>query len=61
MAKYSFIDFGNRDFVRYIDNDEKVEVEANSVEDAENWLLKNGDQLTDWTNSGVRYWNWNEE
>lgn len=59
MAKYSFIDFGNRDFVRY-ENGEKIEIEVSSVEEAEDWLLKNGDTLTDWTNSGISFLNWDE-
>lgn len=60
MATYSFIDFGNEDFLRY-ENGDVVKIEASCIEEAEDWFLKNGDQLTDWTNSGIRYWNWDEE
>jgi hypothetical protein len=59
MAKYSFIDFGTRDFLRN-DNGEVVEIEAAHYEEAEDWLLDKGEDYG-WTNSGVRYWNWNEE
>jgi hypothetical protein len=59
MAKYSFIDFGNRDFVKY-DNGDVVEIEASSFEEAEEWLLTHENE-TDWSNSGVRYWCWDEE
>jgi hypothetical protein len=59
MSAYSFIDFGNRDFLRDIDGDVIIE-DFDSFNEAEDWLLENGEHFG-WTNSGVKYWNWDEE
>lgn len=60
MYKYSFIDFGLKDFLR--DKDDNVIIIKCSDDSgfgAEEWLLKNGDQHG-WTNSGVQYFNWSD-
>lgn len=59
MAQFSFIDFGTRDFLRN-EKGEVLEFACQSYEQAENWLLKNGEKYG-WTNQGVRYWNWDDE
>ena len=64
--QYSFIDFKLKDFVRYDDFDKDnfenvVIIDANSNEEAEDWLLKHADSETDWTNSGTRFWCWDDE
>ena len=56
---YSFIDFGTRDFLRDAFGD-PVEIQCNSYEEAEEWLLAFGES-NGWTNTGVRYWCWEEE
>lgn len=58
MARYSFIDYGNEDFLRN-DNDEVVKIEASSHEEAEAWLLREGESYG-FTNKGVGFWNWDE-
>jgi hypothetical protein len=57
---YSFIDFGTRDFLRSFEQGPVLELEADSYEEAEEWLLNNGEDFG-WTNTGVRYWCWEEE
>lgn len=59
MPHYSFIDFGLKDFLRKEDG-EVVRIEFEGYHDAEEWLLKYGEDYG-WTNKGVRYWNWDEE
>lgn len=59
MAQYSFIDFGNKDFLRY-DNGDVIIIDFTSYEEAEDWLLSNGDDYG-WTNQGIRYWVWDDE
>lgn len=59
MGLYSFIDFGQKDFLRN-DSGDVIIVDVNSYEDAEDWLLKNGEE-NGWTNKGVRYWDWDDE
>ena len=59
MAQYSFIDFGLKDFLRD-DDDEVVKIEASGFQQAEEWLLKHGEDHS-WTNTGIRYWCWDEE
>ena len=60
MAQFSFIDFGHRDFLRSEIDGTPITIEASCYEEAEEWLLENGD-AHGWTNKGVRYWNWEEE
>lgn len=55
---YSFIDFGLEDFLRD-DKGDVIKI-SGTYEDAESWLLDNGEE-NGWTNAGVRYWNWDEE
>jgi hypothetical protein len=59
MKKYSFIDFGLKDFIRDTVGDTLI-LMCNNYEEAEDWLLKNGSYYG-WTNKGVRYWCWDEE
>lgn len=59
MAQYSFIDFGNKDFLRK-DNGEVIIIQCSNYHEAENWLLDNGEKYG-WTNEGVRYWDWDDE
>lgn len=61
MPNYSFIDSENRDFVRYLVDREIVTIDAPNVESAEDWLLTNGDAKTDWTNTGTRFWCWDDD
>lgn len=59
MALFSFIDYGNKDFVK--DNDGNVIRKQFANEDeAEDWLLSNSTEH-DWANSGVIFWNWDED
>ena len=59
MKYYSFIDFGLKDFLR--DNNGKViRKQFAFVEAAEDWLLTNGEDFG-WTNTGIRYWCWDDE
>lgn len=60
MNKYSFIDFGLKDFLRD-ENDNVIIIECKDdmCFEAEEWLLQNGDKYG-WTNSGVQYFNWSE-
>lgn len=59
MLKYSFIDNDNRDFLRD-ENGEVMVILCDTFEEAEDWLLTHGETIG-WTNSGVKYFNWNEE
>lgn len=59
MPKYSFIDFGARDFLRKSDGT-PIEIERDNVEGAEDWLLVHGENLG-WTNKGIRFWCWDDE
>lgn len=59
MPRYSFIDFGNEDFVRD-EADQTVTIEAEDAAAAEDWLLSNHQQ-TDWSNNGTRIWCWDKE
>jgi hypothetical protein len=58
--KYSFIDLGKKDFLRNSFTDLVLEIEVECFEEAEDWLLKNGEYFG-WTNSGVKYINWDEK
>ena len=57
--KYSFIDNEKRDFLRD-ENGEVIVILCNDWLDAEDWLLSEGEKYG-WTNTGVKYFNWNEE
>lgn len=59
MALYSFIDNENKDFLRDEDGN-VIKITSDTFDDAEMWLLSNGEKY-EWTNSGVYYFNWNEE
>lgn len=59
MYKFSFIDFGLKDFLRDKDG-EIVMTPFNSFDEAEEWLLTFGDKYG-WTNQGVKYWCWDIE
>lgn len=59
MAKFSFIDFGIKDFLRN-DNDQVIIIDVTDYMAAEDWLLKNGEDYG-WTNTGVQYLDWDDE
>lgn len=59
MKQYSFIDFELKDFLRYPDGSVII-IDFDNQEEAEEWLLDNGDDYG-WTNMGVRYWCWDEQ
>jgi len=59
MYKFSFIDFGLKDFLRD-EYDEVLIIKLNSFYEAEEWLLSNGEEY-DWTNQGVKYLCWDIE
>ena len=59
MAQFSFIDAGQKDFLRDEDGNVIIKYFDNYTE-AEDWLLDHGEEYG-WTNQGVRYWNWDEE
>lgn len=59
MYEFSFIDFGTKDFLRE-ENGEVLIVNLNSFQEAEDWLLKNGEKY-DWNNEGTKYWCWDIE
>lgn len=56
---YSFIDYGRQDFLRN-PNGSVVKIEADYQEEAEDWLMDNGEKYG-WSNDGVKYLNWNED
>ena len=59
MALFSFIDYGNKDFVK--DNDGNViRKQFANKDEAEDWLLSNSAEH-DWTNLGVIFWNWDKD
>lgn len=59
MAQFSFIDAGQKDFLR--DDDGNVIIkDFDNYTEAEDWLLDHGEKHG-WTNQGVKYWNWDEE
>ena len=59
MALFSFIDNANKDFLRY-DDGNVVIVEFDTYTEAEGWLLTEGSYYG-WTNTGIKYFNWNLE
>lgn len=59
METYSFIDFGLRDFLRYPDG-RVITVKVEAHYEAEAWLLDYGEEYG-WTNTGVRYFCWEDE
>lgn len=54
--RYSFIDEGLTDFLRY-KNGDVIIIFADTFEDAESWLLDNGIKYG-WTNTGIKYHIW---
>ena len=54
---WSIIDTGRKDFIR---DDEGKPFMFDTQRKAENWLLKNG-YLHGWTNSGTRYFCWEDD
>lgn len=59
MKEFSFIDKEKKDFLR--DSfDEVIIVHCNNWEEAEEWLLNNGEHYG-WTNTGVHFYNWEEQ
>lgn len=59
MGLWSFIDSGLQDFLR--DDMGNVIKIKGTQGDAEEWLITEGDETTDWTNEGTRYWNWESD
>lgn len=59
MYKFSFIDFGWKNFLTDSQGDVLI-LEFDSFDEAEEWLLKNGKNYG-WTNEGVKYWCWDVE
>lgn len=53
--EYSFIDLGNKDFLR--DDDGEVIIIEGTFHEAEEWLLEHGEKYG-WTNSKTRFWSW---
>lgn len=56
---YSFIDMGLQDFLRDLSG-KTIRLKVASITEAEDWLLKHGKRYG-WTNTGVRYWCWEDE
>jgi hypothetical protein len=60
MYKFSFIDFGLKDFLR--DDEGKVVVEEfSSYQEADDFIADGKLEWYGWTNSGTRKWCWDEE
>lgn len=59
MCKFSFIDLGQKDFLRSDDGD-VIEVECSNYDEAEEWLLMHGDDFG-WTNKGTKTFCWEVE
>ncbi|KAA0126427.1 hypothetical protein FY557_17405 [Chryseobacterium sp. SN22] len=59
MYKFSFIDIGQRDFLRSDDGD-VIEIECNDFYEAEEWLLMHGDDFG-WINKGTKTLCWEVE
>lgn len=63
---YSFIDAENQDFVRFDDNHHPqygkiVKIKANSHGEANSKMFESDlCDLTDWTNTGVKTWCWED-
>lgn len=60
MYNFSFIDFGNKDFVR--DNDGNVVTKQfSSYDEADDFIASGGLDDFDWSNNGTRKWCWEAE
>lgn len=60
MYNFSFIDFGQRNFVK--DDSGNVLIKKfNSYEEAENFIADGGLDEYYWTNKGTRKWCWEAE
>lgn len=57
---FSFIDFGNRDFVRD-ENGEALKKDFKNWDDADNFIMEGGLDEYDWTNTGTRKFCWDDE
>ena len=57
---FSFIDFGNRDFVHDEEGNVFILV-ASSWEEADNFIMEGGLDDFDWTNQGTQKICWDEE
>lgn len=63
MAKYkkfSFIDFGQKDFVRN-SNGEALIKKFKNHDDADHFIMDGGLNEYDWSNKGTRIWCWDDE
>lgn len=60
MLTFSFIDFGEKDFVRD-HNGQTLKVKLKSYEAAEDFIMNGGLDEYGWTNDGTRKWCWEEE
>ena len=56
---YSFIDYGNQDFLRYEDGS-VIKLEFEYADEAHDWLLDHGEHYG-WSNDGVKVLDWNED
>lgn len=59
MYKFSFIDFGWKNFLTDSQGDVIV-INCDSYYEAEEWLLEHGEKHG-WTNQGVKYFCWDVE
>lgn len=58
--KFSFIDFGNKDFIRNDDGDCLI-MDFKSWEDADNFIMEGGLDEFGWTNKGTQKFCWDDE
>ena len=60
MKTFSFIDYGNKDFVKY-EGGITVRVSAEDHGHAQSIMFEDGlCENTDWTNTGVKTWCWED-
>ena len=60
MLEFSFIDHGNRDFIRTDEGEVLVE-EFDSWEEADEFIADGGLECYGWSNKGTTKFCWNEE
>jgi hypothetical protein len=60
MYNFSFIDFGQKDFIRD-KNGEVLTKQFGSYAEAENFIMDGGLDDFGWTNEGTRKWCWEAE
>ncbi len=58
--KFSFIDFGNRDFIRNHDGETLI-MDFSGWEEADDFIMNNGLSDYGWTNEGTRKLCWDDE